>query len=317
MIKIEFRAMGCAMAAFLDDESPAAYELLEQAPGWFEEWEQALSRFRTDSELSRLNADRGRDSASRSASPVLREVIAAALDAAERTGGLVNPTMLDALEQAGYARSFEQMPADGFAVLPRLEVWEQAADRWREIVVDALRGTVRLPAGVRLDLGGIAKGWAAGQAAARLAELAPALVDAGGDIAASGPLRSGAAWPVAVADPQKKLDNLALLAAGLPESRGIATSGIDYRRWRVGSAWMHHIIDPRTAQPAQTDLLTVTATAPDAQQAEAAAKAVLILGSRAGTAWLEDQPGHSALLVHQDGRLLFAGEMQKFLWRPR
>src|SRR5512146_3106299 len=104
MAQIRFRAMGCAMAAFLDTDGPRAAAVIQEVPGWFEEWEQALSRFRPDSELSRLNASGG---AAFPASSILWEVIQASLVAARDSDGLVVPNLLRSLERAGYDRSFD------------------------------------------------------------------------------------------------------------------------------------------------------------------------------------------------------------------
>jgi thiamine biosynthesis lipoprotein len=148
----------------------------------------------------------------------------------------------------------------------------------------------------------VAKGWAADQAARRLSGFGPALVDAGGDIAVSGPRTGAAPWTIGVANPFFPDDELeTLLLAG---GAGVATSGRDYRRWQRNGQWYHHILDPRTGRPAETDVLTATVVAPTAAQAEVAAKVVLILGRQQGLAWLAARPALAACLVLQDGRLL-------------
>ncbi|HMK07966.1 MAG TPA: FAD:protein FMN transferase, partial [Anaerolineales bacterium] len=171
--------------------------------------------------------------------------------------------------------------------------------------------TVRLPAGTRLDLGGIGKGWAADRAVRRLSRTGAALVDAAGDIAVSGPTASGDPWPIGVADPAHAERQLAVLMIG---KGGVATSGRDYRRWRQGGLWAHHIIDPRTGRPAQTDVLSATVVGPSARMAEAAAKAVLILGSREGLGWLEGRPALAGLVVLDDERVLTSRRMKPYLW---
>lgn len=319
MLKIAFRAMGCEMAALIDNESAQAGRLLEQVPGWFEEWEQSLSRFRPDSALNRLNAGAGAPFA---ADETLWAVLRAALGAARWTGGLVTPAVLPALEQAGYTRSFASMQTGQPFPSPweegQLEaaavpaVTDPSITDLRRIRLDARRRTITLPRGMRLDLGGIAKGWAAREAAARLSTLGPALVDAGGDLAASGPMTGGEPWPVAVADPTGAQEDLLMLA--LPGG-GAATSGIDYRRWLRGGKWQHHIIDPRTGRPAATDLLSATVLAADPLRAEAAAKAIMISGSRAGMAWLQHRPALRGLLVLRDGRMLAGPGFNDCLWR--
>jgi len=302
MLKIEFRAMGCHMAAFVDNESSQAARALEQVPGWFEEWEQALSRFRPESELCALNASAGK---AFRASEVLFTVIQTALDGARASSGLVLPTLLEPLEKAGYNRSFEQIVGEGDD-----RPQEQASSRyipWEEIRLDETRMEIHLPLGMRLDLGGVAKGWAAQAACLRLGVLGPALVDAGGDIAISAERTGGGPWTVAVADPLQASEQLALLGLG---RCGVATSGIDFRRWRKDGRWNHHIIDPRTLEPAETDLFSVTVVAADAVRAEVAAKVVLILGGEAGLRWLEAHAEFSALLAFQDGRVQHAGAIQ-------
>lgn len=298
MQQIEFRAMGCQMSAFVDSWSHAAAQALAQVPTWFEEWEQALSRFRSDSELSRLNARGGQ---AIPVSPTLFAAVQAALEAARRSQGLVSPTLLPYVEQAGYDRSFERVAEGGNAPLPERQT-PPSIDAWRAIRLDETRRTVYLPAGARLDLGGSAKGWAAQQAVERLQALGPALVDAGGDIAVSGPQAGGLPWPVAVADPLQAQENLGML---MLEKCGVATSGIDYRRWLSGGAWKHHIIDPRTGQPAETDLMSVTVVAEDVLQAETAAKQAMILGSRAAREWLDSRPDLTGILALQDGQVFY------------
>jgi thiamine biosynthesis lipoprotein len=246
-------------------------------------------------------------------SPALWEVIGVALGAARQSDGLVRPNMLGALEAAGYDRSFDAIAAGRAAGESRAPAQHAPAADWRGIGLDRRNRTVTLPAGMRLDLGGVAKGWAAGQAAQRLAAAGPALVDAGGDIAVSGPMRDGAPWPIAIANPLAPEQSLGLL---LLDQGAVATSGRDYRRWRRGGAEQHHIIDPRTSRPAQTDVLAATIVAPDGPAAEVAAKVALILGSSAGRAWLDARPALAGLLVLDDGRAVYSRRMRRYLDPP-
>jgi thiamine biosynthesis lipoprotein len=302
MQEYRFRAMGCHMLAVLDGDGAGAVAQLAAVPGWFEEWEQQLSRFRADSDLSRLNAAAGRPVV---VPPALWEVLGVALDMARQSEGLVQPAILAALEAAGYDRSFDQLaPAMAGAPAPTLP-----AD-WRALRLDRHTRTVTLPAGVRLDLGGVAKGWAASQAARRLAKAGPALVDAGGDVAVSGPLADGSAWPIAIANPFAPEESLGLV---LLAQGAVATSGRDYRRWTRDGVEQHHIIDPRSGQPAQTDILSATVVAPDGPTAEMAAKVALILGSRAGLAWLDARPTLAGLVVLEEGRILSSRRMDAYL----
>jgi thiamine biosynthesis lipoprotein len=298
-----FRAMGCEMSAVLACQ-PGPACVLERVPEWFEEWEQALSRFRLDSELSQLN--RQPDQQVR-VSDTLWEVYQAAVMAEKFTHGLVTPTIAQAVLQAGYDRSFEELPQwrpDQAGAMPG------EAPGLSLVLADPQSQSICLPPGLQLDFGGVAKGWAAHQAVHRLAVHGPALVDAGGDIAISGSLPGPNPWPVAVADPFRAGGEIAMLYV---EAGGVATSGRDRRTWRKGSGLQHHIIDPRSAMPARTDLLAVTIVAPTVMQAEAAAKAALIMGSQAGIAWVQESPGLAGLFVLEGGEVLANERMQAYL----
>jgi thiamine biosynthesis lipoprotein len=235
----------------------------------------------------------------------LWDVLAVALDAAQQSDGLVRPTVLAALEAAGYDRPFADLTSE----LPAGSVPTESAD-WRAIRLDKRTSTVMLPSDVRIDLGGVAKGWAADQAARRLAAFGPALVDAGGDIAVSGPMADGSPWPIAIANPFDPDDRLGLLQI---VQGAVATSGRDYRHWQCGGVAQHHIIDPRTSRPAETDVVAATVVAPDGPSAEMAAKVALILGSRAGLAWLDARPILAGLLVLADGRVLRSRRIDVYL----
>nr|WP_290670358.1 FAD:protein FMN transferase [Ardenticatena sp.] len=309
---IQFRAMGCHMEARLDTTDADAARLLARVPHWFEEWEQVLSRFRTDSELSRLNAAAGQGPVP--VSPVLWDVLQAALAVAKATDGLVTPTILPALQQAGYTTSFEQLPhMQPDIATPAPDAIKQAAQAWREIRMNPVRRTVYLPPNAQLDFGGVAKGWAAEQAAKRLGQYAPALVDAGGDIAISGPRRNGQPWLILVASPFDDTDLDTIASAG----GVVATSGREYRRWLKGARWQHHIIDPRTGRPAETDVVSVTIIARTALRAELATKMVLILGAEQGMQWLELQRDLAGLVVREDGTLIPSRAWQLFRWHHR
>ncbi len=303
MQRLDFRAMGCHMLALIDSDDADATEALTHAPEWFEEWEASLSRFREDSELSALNRAEGKPMR---VSETMWQVIDAALCTAQESEGLITPTLLDALQAAGYDRDFDSLERSGGLINRSTEIGD-----WRAIERDAETRTVRLPRGMRLDFGGVAKGWAADQAAQRLSTVAPVLIDAGGDIAISGARANGEPWSVGVADPWKPESDLELL---MVERGGVATSGRDYRRWQRGGKWQHHIIDPRTGAPAETDVLSATVIAPTTQQAEVAAKVALILGSAEGVRWIESRDELAGLLVLENGQIVRSQRMNDFVW---
>ena len=275
-----FRAMGTEIELLVEADGAAG--ALDAAELEFHRLEALLSRFREDSELSRLNRD-----GALAAGPDLCRVVGLALAARERTGGRFDPTVHNALVAAGYDRSFEQ-----------IDPWCQAPCLAPGVAGGAasVEGTrIELDAGVRLDLGGIGKGYAAERAAEILATAGPCLVNAGGDIAVR-----GGRWPIGVETAAAEPLTLELSQGGL------ATSGRDRRRWRRGGRELHHLIDPRTGAPAETDLLRVTVIAPDAIEAEVAAKSLFLAGSDRA-AREADAAGVAAVLVTGDGRTIFAG----------
>jgi thiamine biosynthesis lipoprotein len=300
--RLEFRAMGCEMLAAVEREQ--APSLLADVPEWFEGWEQALSRFRYDSELTRLNQIHEQPV---QVSEILWEVLQAAYQAEQLTNGLVTPTLLDAIIEAGYDRPFDVLPHQTeFSVDPVLVTSQPLT----AIVTNSAARTVTLPSGLSLDFGGIAKGWAAHQAAQRLQAEGPALVNAGGDIAVSGPRPDGSPWQIGITNPFQQTQEIETLYVN---KGGVATSGKDRRRWTRNGILQHHIIDPLTNQPAETDLLTVTVIAPDVMKAEAAAKAAFILGSRVGLEWIEEHPTFAALFILDDGHMFYSQKMEEYL----
>jgi thiamine biosynthesis lipoprotein len=264
-----FRAMGTEVELLLDAEPGAESDAaLMRAEQEFERLEQLLSRFRPDSELSALNRlgtiEAGAD---------LVTVTTLALEARERTGGLFDPTVHDALVAAGYDRTFDDVAADG----PPLSARACGGG----VRIEGM--TIELERGFRLDLGGIAKGYAVDRAADLLGVAGPCLVNAGGDLVAR-----DRSWPVGV----ETADGQITLAL---EDGAIATSGKDRRRWRRGETEAHHLIDPARGLPAASDFLRVTVVARTATEAEVLAKAVFLGGPMQGPAVLVTAGGETVL----------------------
>jgi FAD:protein FMN transferase len=259
----------------------------------------ACSRFRADSELTTVNSQAGTVVA---ASPLLCEAILCALRAAELTGGLVDPGVGRAMRLAGYDATFRQIKfRDPGIVRPSFE----RAGRWREIEVDADRGTVRVPAELELDLGATAKAFAADRAAAAVAHETGtgALVSIGGDIAVAGEAPVDG-WPVGVADdhatPAEQVECRIALDHG-----GLASSGTRVRRWLTAAGELHHILDPRTGRPAAGPWATATVAAASCVDANTASTAAIVLGDEA-PAWLADRR-LPARLVRVDGDVVTVG----------
>jgi thiamine biosynthesis lipoprotein len=293
MRRAAFHAMGTTIAVIAP--SGQAREALRLTRDLFDEWERTLSRFRPESELSRLNAAAGFCVA---IGPLLLTTLNKAIDAARATRGVFDPTVLQRMIEIGYDRTFEAMP-------PRLPAVQNArashVGGWREIMVDEPRRLVRLPAGVGLDFGGIAKGLAVDAALDLLTEqgIMPALINAGGDLAVRGTPPNLPHWPITAPGKDEQW------VIGL-EQGALATSGLSRRRWMQGDQPRHHLIDPRTGEPSASALWSVTAVAGACAQAEVAAKTALILGRERGAQFIASAR-LGALLVGQSGEWSAAG----------
>lgn len=270
--------------------------------------DRACSRFRPDSELSRVNALEGRPA---HVSGLLLEAVELALRAAELTDGNVDPTIGRALELAGYDRDWRLLrppstpsPAAGGQAYPRVRA--RVHSGWQTVTVDSCAASVRVPRGIHLDLGATAKAWAADRAAtaAAAAGCCGVLVSLGGDIATCGDAPPGG-WPIRVTDDHRSGPD----ATGqtiVIYSGALATSSTTVRRWRHEGQDMHHIIDPRTGAPADTPWRTVSVAAASCAEANIAATAALVKGA-AAPGWLA---GHElpARLVERDGHLCYVGD---------
>lgn len=290
-----FRSMGTDVSVLLPSTHRREAIRVQRL---FGDWDRRMSRFRRDSELSRVNAAAGTDV---EVSLITLEVIGAALAAARATDGRFDPLLGARLCELGYDRTFASLPAN--RAEPSLAPWRPGM--WRQVRVDGARSTVRVPVGGALDLGGIAKGMAADAAVAELraAGVPYALVNAGGDLATHGVPAESPGWPVGI-DNVDLAGGAALLAHG-----ALATSSTAGRSWRSGGLRRHHLLDPRTGLPVDGELRQVTVTAASCRQAEVAAK-VAILGDVADATALVLQHRLTALLVTRDGGQLRIGQWQ-------
>jgi len=290
---VTFTCMGCEMRLLADGADDRA---IRAARDLLDAVDARLSRFRPGSELARLNAD---PRSTVPASPLLRAAVGAALWAAERTRGLVDPTLLGALERQGYAGSLAAGPRVALPgaladAPPRAPASSRAGAGWRAVAIDNRAGTITRPPGLRLDTGGTTKGVAADAAARLLAGARRLVVDCGGDLRVV-VARGMAPFDVAVEHPLSGERAATLRVAG----GGIATSGLARRLWRrPDGSPAHHLLDPATGEPAWTGLISATALAPTTLEAEALAKAALLRGPAGARRVLARRGG---ALVHDDG----------------
>lgn len=311
--EIAFHAMGSDMRLLIGPallgRAPSPAHAAWRGRRYIEDFAARLSRFRAESELSALN----RDPRTRvPASPLLRTALRAGIWAAERSGGLVDPTLTGALERAGYATSL-----DGSLPAPLEQALAQAPARraarphpeqlWRRIRVDDRSATVRRPAGVRFDTGGTGKGLCADAVAHQLGGYTRFVVDCGGDLALGGVGAQLEPYEVEVEHPLTGETIRTVRVAG----GGVATSGLNVRVWQDSRGrFAHHLLDPASGLPAWTGLIGATALASSALEAETLSKIALLLGPLGARRVLAE---HGGLIVHDDGDVEEIGPLD----RPR
>jgi thiamine biosynthesis lipoprotein len=292
MARTQFRAMGTVISLLLPTEQLQHGEEIVRI--LFANWEQTLSRFLPESELSQLNRLAGK---SVIVSELLFTVLCRALAASKATDGLYDPTLLNQLVQLGYDRSFDDMSA----VQPACEHPNSPGGRWRHIRIEHAARLVKLPPDVSIEFGGIAKGMAVDAALEALHQegIDTALVNAGGDLAVLGvPLQENQ-WPIEILGKTRSWV--------IPLHHGaFATSGVARRHWQQGAYMRHHLIDPRTGLPAQSGLWSVTVAAARCEQAEVAAKVAFLLGVEQGHEFLQ-RHSLAGLFVQEDGTWMTVG----------
>ena len=267
LARCSFTAFGGAACEVLAQD--ARPEAVQEAVGAVYAFERRFTRFDAASELSAFNRRAGTWVG---VTPMLEALLRAALDAYLLSDGRVNAACLQALVASGYDRSIE-------AVRARTEAPPQSGEaRPLPPLPDVLvvgAGRAHLAAGAAVDLGGIGKGWLAD----RLSEdFDNCVINLGGDLRVRGTGPDGAGWSVGLCDGQ----------VVMVSDAGVATSGTAGRRWCSG----HHLIDPRTGRPADTDALAVSVVAADALRAEVLAKGACLVGSSGAAGWLR---AHSAV----------------------
>lgn len=260
--------------------------------------DETYSRFRTDSELSSLNARAGR---SVRVSPLLERAITAALRGARLSQGAVDPTVGQAIRRIGYEQDFALVPATGRP----LYLSVQRVPGWQVVELDPISHRVRVPAGCELDLGSTGKALAADLAAEAAHREAGGgvLVGLGGDIATAGVAPAGGWGILAAEDSAERPDGAGQtvrIAAG-----ALATSSTTVRRWARGERVLHHIVDPASGLPARGPWRTATVAAATCVDANIAATAAIVRGE-AAIPWLEEHR-LDARLIREDGAAVHVG----------
>ncbi|GLY27314.1 FAD:protein FMN transferase [Kineosporia sp. NBRC 101731] len=258
------------------------------------EVDEACSRFRDDSEITRIQ-ELSTGNRPVTVSPLLAVLLGAALDAARSTDGDVDPTLADDLAALGYTEDYSLIQARAGSLNIPITLSRRVRHSWKDLDLTGRR--LRMPAGVRLDLGATAKAWAADRAARSLADRfgVGALVSLGGDIATAGPApRDG--WQVLVQDGVHEPAARVGMDGG---TAGLATSSTVSRNWRNGTRAVHHILNPASGLPAEPVWRTVSVAAGTCLEANTLSTAAIVRGEDTRH-WLRGQ-GHPARLVAADG----------------
>jgi FAD:protein FMN transferase len=254
----------------VDDQ---AEDEAQRALGWFTEVERTCSRFDPNSELFRLSSRVGEPV---EVSGLLFEAVRFALEVAELSGGVFDPTIGGAQARRGFDRNY----VTGQHVAPPQTAGEAT---YRDVVLDEQRRTITLRKPLLIDLGAVAKGMAIDLAAQELASFDSFSIDAGGDVYVKGRNEAGQPWRVGIEHPR-----LAGLIATLELTESAVCTSGDYVRRRVGAAGEHHLLDPRTGDsPRQA--ISCTVVAPTAMAADALSTAAFIAGPGEGLRLLEEQ----------------------------
>jgi FAD:protein FMN transferase len=275
--------------------------LLDLARRRVEELEGRWSRFRDDSEITRLNSRSGLPTGLTADGYLLVDHAVAAW---RWTAGRYDPTVLESIVAAGYDRSFELLEDRGLAGGPR------PAPGCAGVALDPQLRAVTLPPGVGIDPGGIGKGLAADLVVELLLDegAAGVCISLGGDGRVAGEAPEGG-WRVGIGNPYESTELLAVVRLS---DHGIATSSRLMRRWRAGGLERHHLLDPRSGCPIDNGLDAVTVIAADAWLAEVLTKAAFVAGAAEGTRLLT-QLGAAGLLVESLERVRTAGPFAAFV----
>lgn len=293
-----FRAMNSEIILAAEGETLQVESGFAAVKKFIDTSEKRFTRFSSQSELSQLNRWAG---AWFQASPELFEVVKTAQFYFKKTNGLFDPSILTYLKNVGYVRSMDEIRRLGTVPGPASHS-PISVSTFASVELNETNMSIRLPADLQIDLGGIAKGWIAERAAYLLSKYTSACaVSAGGDMFLVGYPQGMDYWEVSLEDPRDPQVDITTL---LLQEGAVATSSVAKRIWKQGTTLRHHLIDPRTGEPADTLWLSVTVLAPQAAAAETFAKAFLIASEEEARALGEQNPELTVIAVDRNGNLL-------------
>lgn len=303
--------MGSEIAiSIITDDDISAHHAIARTQRAIADFEQRFSRFLPDSELSHVNRAEGAFQASREMIAILTE----AQQWHEKTGGIFDPTVIMSLEALGYDKSvdFSQAPTDDNNTPDINGIRNQFAARtpFTSLRIDMNTQTICVPQGLRIDLGGIGKGYIVDACADDIMKTHRDFwLSAGGDICVSG-TNCGEPWSIGVQDPFAPAEDIGYIAIEKNTRQALATSGIIKRKGMKGDIAWHHIIDPRTGMPADNDIIAVTILAPTVTTADILAKTVLILGKEKGIEYIDQYPETGCCIIDKNKAITLSDYMK-------
>ncbi len=307
MIHDSFTGLGTSIEGTIDASEVRGRALWATIRREVAIFEHRFSRFDRRSEVYRLNVQHGKPMV---VSPEFIALLQASHAIFTLTDGIVDPTVGQALVAVGYDASFDTLQdrpeGDESHAMP-------TPTNFSKVTIDSETRTVQLPAGTSLDFGGVGKGYLLDQLRPVIEKITKNFcLSFGGDLLVSGVNEKNQPWTIDVQNPAVLHEQIGVLR--MPAGRwGLATSGITKRRGvRRGRTW-HHIIDPRTRQPSDTDVLSATVLAPTALEADIAAKSIIIRGSEDGCAWLHSLPHSEALVVGIDSTIKITSPVIEYI----
>lgn len=310
-----FSAMGTQVTvAFCASDKEKAEEDIDNVKNEIHTFELQFSRFLSDSELSHLNNSDGKEF---SASKEMIAILDNAQQWHNETNGIFDPSVIEALEYFGYDKSldFQKGPVRSDAnSTVSIDAYQNAFThraRFRDVKINKEKQIIVLPKGLRIDLGGIGKGYIVDGIAKKLLQKYKNFwISAGGDMCLYGQTISGEPWQVNVQDPFHLESDIGHIIMDRKESRAIATSGIMKRKGTKGDFNWHHIIDPRTGLPARNKVVAVSVVAPTVVEADICAKVILILGIEKGMEFIKTRSHCDCIIIDEDKSIILSHGMK-------
>jgi FAD:protein FMN transferase len=302
-LKSSFRALGTdiQIQIVLNDarEKAKAQKDLQAAKEIYQEKEKIFSRFDSESEISRLNRHL---KAWQTASPDICYLASQALYFHEISQGLYDPRVIEILEKIGYNSDFR---GKDFSVEKQPEKFISfKKDLEQELKIKSKK----IYFARRMDFSGIAKGYITDCVADHLKKQGwkSFLVDSGGDMFAAGKNAEGEKWKIAVEGvPEEKL----LLEIS---GKGIATSGISRKKWKIGSKKFHHLVNPKNPNYYSYELRTVSVIEKNTEEADGRAKTIVLMGKEKGLKFAEKNK-IAAIFLDYKGNISITSEARKYI----